>query len=302
MATAQSMVKMAARRPLTLAEIKDRAPSVFGKHKATQMSDSYTFVPTYQVLETLDKIGLVPVDACQRKSADDPTVARHMVRFAFRKDIEARKNTKPNVNDLLEELIWENAHNGRSAAKMHYGLFRFICSNGLIVADNAVHMVKRHIGDVNTILAEVDRTLDQGTQALRFVREMRAVKLTDPQRAAFAAKALELRYMEEHRGQKATMKTTITPDQLLVPRRAEDKAHDLWTTFNVVQENLIQGGLEGKSALGRATHTRQLNDVRKLVSVNTGLWELAQAHIPAADAKPKKAPTAKKAPVEAEAA
>jgi hypothetical protein len=282
---------MSARRPMTLAEIKERAPSVFGKHKATRMSDTYTFVPTFQVMETLDKIGLVPVDATQRKSADDPTVARHMVRFAFRKDLEERaKKGKMEVNDLIEELVWENAHNGRSAAKMHYGLFRLICSNGLIVADNAVRMVKRHIGDVNAILAEVDRTLEQGTHALRYVREMRAVKLTDPQRATFAAKALELRYMEEHRGQKPTMKTTITPDQLLVPRRTEDKTADLWTTFNVIQENLIQGGLTGKSALGRATHTRQLNDVRKLVSVNTGLWELARGFIPAA-AAPKKSKT-----------
>lgn len=293
---------MASRTIMTLAQIKERAPSVFGKHKATAMSDSYTFVPTYQVLETLDKIGLVPVDATQRKAKDDPTVARHMVRFAFRKDLEARAKTKPNVNDLIEELVWENAHNGRSAAKMHYGMFRFICSNGLIVADNSVKMVKRHIGDVNTILAEVDRTLDQGTKVLKYVKDMRAVALTDTQRTTLANKALELRYMEEHRGQKPTMKTTITADQLLIPRRAEDKAHDLWTTFNVVQENLIQGGLEGKSALGRATHTRQLNDVRKLVSVNTGLWELAQSLIPASDGKPKKAPTTKKTAPEAEAA
>lgn len=285
-----AMVKMSARHPMTLAEIKERAPSVFGKHKSMKMSDAYTFVPTFQVMETLDKIGLVPVDATQRKSADDPTVARHMVRFAFKKDLDERaKKGKMEVNDLIEELVWENAHNGRSAAKMHYGLFRLICSNGLIVADNAVRMVKRHIGDVNAILAEVDRTLEQGTHALRFVREMRGIKLTDPQRAAFAAKALELRYMEEHRGQKPTMKTTITPDQLLVPRRAEDKTTDLWTTFNVIQENLVQGGLTGKSALGRATHTRQLNDVRKLVSVNTGLWELARGFIaPPAAAKSKK--------------
>lgn len=273
------------RRPLTLAEIKERAPSIFGKHKSTRMSDAYTFVPTFQVMETLEKIGLVCVDATQRKSADDPTVARHMARFAFKKDLETRAKEGIKAGDLIEELVWENAHNGRSAAKMHYGFFRVVCSNGLIVADQATKMVKRHIGDIAAILAEVDRTLEQGTHALKFVREMRAVKLTDPQRAAFAAKALELRYMEEHRAQKPTMKTTITPDQLLVPRRTEDKGTDLWTTFNVVQENLIQGGLTGKSALGRATHTRQLNDVRKLVSVNTGLWELARSHTPTAQTK-----------------
>lgn len=270
------------RRPLTLAEIKERAPSVFGKHKSVKMSEAYTFVPTYTVMETLEKLGLVCVDATQRKSADDPTVARHMVRFAFKKDLETRAKEGIQKGDLIEELVWENAHNGRSAAKMHYGFFRVVCSNGLIVADQATRMVKRHIGDIAAILAEVDRTLEQGTHALKAVKEMRAVKLTDPQRAAFAAKALELRYMEEHRGQKPTMKTTITPDQLLVPRRVEDKGSDLWTTFNVIQENIVQGGLTGKSALGRATHTRQLNDVRKLVSVNTGLWELARTHIPGA--------------------
>jgi hypothetical protein len=34
----------------------------------------------------------------------------------------------------------------------------------------------------------------------------------------------------------------ITPEQIINPRRVLDRGQDLWTTFNVVQENVIRGG------------------------------------------------------------
>ncbi|EPE96987.1 Phosphoribosylamine-glycine ligase [Rhizobium grahamii CCGE 502] len=39
--------------------------------------------------------------------------------------------------------------------------------------------------------------------------------------------------------------TPIKAQQLLVPRRHDDRANDLWTVWNVVQENAIKGGLRG---------------------------------------------------------
>lgn len=262
---------MSARSALTTGQLQEKAPSIYAKKAAITMSENYTFVPTHQAIETLKKIGLVPVDASQRKSKGDPTTARHLVRFAFLK--EMLKTHKP--GDWMTELVLVNSHNGRSAFKMYYGLFLFLCGNGLIVPEATVGMVRRHIGDVEEILDEVDNLLNQGGSVIKIVKNMRNAKLTDPQRHTFAEKALALRYAEED-GDKVIVNTTILPDQLLLPRRIEDKGNDLWRTFNVVQENLINGGLQGKSAQGRVTRTRQLHDVRKLVSVNTDLWGLAQ--------------------------
>ncbi|MNG31048.1 hypothetical protein D3C84_1167890 [compost metagenome] len=62
-----------------------------------------------------------------------------------------------------------------------------------------------------------------------------------------------------------------------MPRRAEDRASDLWTTFNRVQENTIKGGLRGRNKQGRRTTTRAVNGIDQDVKLNRALWVLAQA-------------------------
>lgn len=276
--------RMSPRVPLTLGQLKERAPSVFATRAASKMSESYAFVSSMQAMDIMAKVGLVPVDASQRKAKGDPSVARHLVRLAFKEDLEKAKARK--VGDTMPEVILVNSHNGRTAFKLYYGLFRFVCSNGLIVSDHEVGATRRHIGSAEAILEEVDNILEQGDSVIKRVHRMKQTTLTETQRLRFAQRALELRYApkdreEDEEEDKPDPKklSTILPEQLLVPRRPEDKGLDLWHTYNVVQENMIVGGLTGKSANGRATHTRQLRDVRKLVSVNTGLWDLASGLI-----------------------
>lgn len=273
--------RMSPRTPLTLGQLKERAPSVFATHAASRMSQSYAFVSSLQAMDIMAKVGLVPVDASQRRAKNDPSVARHLVRLAFKEDLEKAKARK--VGDTMPEVILVNSHNGRTAFKLYYGLFRFVCSNGLIVSDHEVGATRRHIGSAEAILEEVDNILEQGDSVIKRVHRMKQTTLTDAQRLRFAQRALELRYAPKDREdeEKENLKTlsTILPEQLLVPRRPEDKGLDLWHTYNVVQENMVVGGLTGKSSNGRATHTRQLRDVRKLVSVNTGLWDLASSLI-----------------------
>lgn len=269
--------KMAPREPLTIAQLKDRAPSVFATRAASKMSENYTFVSSLQAMDIMTKVGLVPVDASQRRSKSDPTAARHLVRLAFKSDIEKAKARK--VGETIPEVVLVNSHNGRSAFKLYYGLFRFVCANGLIVSDHEIGATRRHIGSAEAILDEVENLLEQGESVIKRVQRMQHTMLTEAQRLKFAQRALELRYLTKDQELDTAKLPTIQPAQLLVPRRPEDIGLDLWHTYNVVQENMVVGGLTGKSSNGRATHTRQLRDVRKLVAVNTGLWDLASGLI-----------------------
>jgi hypothetical protein len=54
-----------------------------------------------------------------------------------------------------------------------------------------------------------------------------------------------------------------------------DYKDDLWTTFNRVQENLINGGVRGRSATGRRMSTRAVGGVNENVKLNKALWSLA---------------------------
>ncbi len=59
-------------------------------------------------------------------------------------------------------------------------------------------------------------------------------------------------------------------------KRSEDRASDLWTTFNRVQENMTKGGVHGRNHTGRRVTTRPINGIDQNVKVNRALWVLAE--------------------------
>jgi hypothetical protein len=102
------------------------------------------------------------------------------------------------------------------------------------------------------------------------VDRMERTVLDAGQRLEFAAQALALRFPKDHPG-------AMEPSQLLVPRRHQDVGNDLWRTLNVVQENVLQGGLVRRSASNRLTRTRRISAIREDVRLNSVLWEMAVA-------------------------
>ncbi|ENN3289349.1 DUF932 domain-containing protein, partial [Escherichia coli] len=85
----------------------------------------------------------------------------------------------------------------------------------------------------------------------------------------FGRAALMVRYEDEN-------KTPVTPEQIITPRRREDKQNDLWTTWQRVQENMIKGGLPGKSASGKNTRTRAITGIDGDIRINKALWMIAE--------------------------
>ncbi|EPT4935903.1 DUF932 domain-containing protein, partial [Escherichia coli] len=81
--------------------------------------------------------------------------------------------------------------------------------------------------------------------------------------------ALMVRYEDEN-------KTPVTPEQIITPRRLEDKQNDLWTTWQRVQENMIKGGLSGRSASGKNTRTRGITGIDGDIRINKALWMIAE--------------------------
>jgi hypothetical protein len=50
----------------------------------------------------------------------------------------------------------------------------------------------------------------------------------------------------------------------------------LWSTFNVVQENVIRGGLSAMGANHRRATTREVRGIDGDIKYNKGLWTLAE--------------------------
>ena len=87
-------------------------------------------------------------------------------------------------------------------------------------------------------------------------------------RNALANAALKYRFGEDHQ--------PVTVSQLLIPRRREDYSDDLWTVYQRVQENLMKGGLSGRTAQGKSSRTRAVTGIDGDVKLNRALWVMAE--------------------------
>lgn len=248
-------------------------PSIFAEGAHGSRSDRYAYIPTINVMRGLAKEGFLPVAARQSRVRDDTRrdFTKHMIRF---RRAEHRMDA---VGDTVPEIVLVNAHDGTAAYSLLAGLFKLACLNGLVVSAGELASVHvHHKGDVVSKVIEGAYTvLESSKLALDAPREWSSLQLTSGEQSAFAEAAHVIRFADAE-GETAT---PIQARQLLIPRRYEDSANNLWQTFNVVQENVIRGGLTaiGRNAAGqrRRSTTRPVNGIDQDVRLNKALWTLA---------------------------
>lgn len=258
----RNAVAVRADHPLSNDEIAAVAPSILAHSAHESRSDRYSFIPTVDVLDALRKEGFQPFMVCQSRVRDDARRAytKHMVRLRHANQI---------CGSEANEIILLNSHDGASSYQMIAGMLRFVCKNGVVCGDNLSDIRVPHKGDViGQVIDGAFKVLDSFEIATQQRDGMRASVLDDGEQIAFARAALTLRYDENK-------PAPITEQQLLAPRRIEDRASDLWTTFNRVQENMLVGGLHGRNANGRATTTRPVTGIDQNIRLNRALWVLA---------------------------
>lgn len=250
---------------LTNNDLERRAPSIFAQLPSDRVSGRYQMIPTVGVVDALRGAGWEPTFAAQSRAKDPDRgfVQRHVVRFRH-PDMQPYA-----IDSLFPELVLVNSHDGSSAYQLHAGLFRLVCGNGLIVADATFTKLSiRHSGRAAQDVIDASyRVVEDVPKIVGAVDEMRGVELLDGEREVFADSAALLRWEPGH--------APVEARKLLTPRRPEDGRRDLWTTFNVVQENLVRGGLSGRTASGRRHTTRGVKSVDADTKLNKALWHLA---------------------------
>jgi hypothetical protein len=264
-----------AARALTEDEMHRLAPSIFATQAHESRSERFQPIPTIEVLRGLMKEGFMPVGVRQSGTRDASKInfTKHLIRLRRIDD-----DAKFKVGDTVCEILLKNANDGTSAYDLMAGLFRIRCLNSLVAQTGTIDSIKvRHSGDVQGKVIEGTYTvLNEAHKALAAPQDWSAVKLDRDERQAFAEAAHVLRFADAE-GETAT---PITPAQLLMPRRHDDRADDLWTTFNVAQENVIRGGLRAvqRDELGRRRRvtTRAVNGIDQDVKLNKALWLLSE--------------------------
>jgi len=236
---------------LTPNQLKQRAPAVYASAPDHQVSERYGFVPTIEVVEALQNEGWYPVRALQTNVRDPQrqSIARHMIRF--RQDPDRQIS----VGDAVAELVLTNSHDRTSAYQLDLRLFRLVCSNGMVTPTSDLGGIRVRHGKhvVENILEGSINLQSQTPRIAESVEAFRSTLVSADESRLFARAALALRYGEDWQTQ-----SPVEPKALLQARRSEDKVPCLWKLFNRVQENMLKGGLSGRSVSGRATKTRAM--------------------------------------------
>ncbi|AKU14436.1 DUF945 domain-containing protein [Aromatoleum toluolicum] len=251
-------------QPLSDDQIRTVAPSIFADTPHESRSERYSYISTAAVLAELRKEGFQPFMVCQTRvrQEDHRDYTKHMLRLRHASQINGTE---------ANEIILLNSHDGTSSYQMLAGMFRFVCQNGLVCGDTFADVRVPHKGNVTDDVIEGAYEVLHGFEQMQDSRDaMRAITLDDGEAEVFARSALVLKYDEPGKT------LPITESQILRPRRFDDNHADLWSTFNRVQENLVKGGLTGRSANGRQQRTRPVQGIDQNVRLNRALWLLAE--------------------------
>lgn len=245
-----------------------RAPAVFASHQFERTSENYVFISTAELVDALREAGFIAVDARQRRSRGERLgYARHMIRFQ-----PAEHSLR--IADCMPEIILINSHDATSAWELRGGLYRSVCCNGLIVALSELAVIRvPHRGNVIASVVDGARRITEQLGGIgHIIERMVATELDQDAQRAFAQKALELRYRR-----KETF--PFDAERLLEARRDADRSNTLWTVYNKVQENIICGGILGRTRAGRKITSRRIRAIGEDVRLNVALWQEAMALI-----------------------
>lgn len=245
------------------------APSVFAESKHASRSDKYEFIPTSQVLAGLRREGFQPFMVAQGATRVEGKAefTKHMIRL--------RHEGQGKVQGQANEIILINSHDGVSSYQLLAGVFRFVCCNGMVCGDVSHDIRIPHKGQVqDDVINGACRIIQDFERVDGVIDAMRLTVLDAHEQYELSRSMLALRYGTNEQG---GVKAPVAADAPLTRQRLEDLGSDLWATFNVLQENLVRGGLPGRSRNGRRVTTRPIVGIDSNLALNRGLWELAEA-------------------------
>ena len=120
---------------MTKEDINKVCPLAFASAPTNpKVSGKYLHVNTETIIDDLAKLNWFPVTAAQRKARKGNTntiFSKHMISFQ-NPDIQIKG---ADGDDAFPRIILTNSHDGFNSFQFAVGIFRLVCSNGLVVAD-----------------------------------------------------------------------------------------------------------------------------------------------------------------------
>ena len=268
----------------TIDDYRQSVPSIFSEKPAPFMSEKYKFANTYELCKEVENQGWRLHSAYQtrlnkRSPQEYKQYSNHIVTFR-KSEYDSIK-----VDDLIPCLYLTNSHNGSSTLKLHSGLHRVVCSNGLVtpikeMANINISHNSPRIYDVKNFLENyMDTFKDLGS----IVKQMMEVELSDADKNRFANLSVLLRFQQDQEVPKVEI------PKLLESLRPEDQSNNLWGVFNTLQEKLSKGMFDTIKANPETVDKiktrkgRNIDSQFRYIDFNSKIWNLAKSKIEQGD-------------------
>lgn len=267
---------------LSTSEIKQRCPLAYATAPTNpKVSDKYVQANTSTVIDDMAKLGWYPVEAKQKKARKNSSGIQSFHMIAFQNpDVKIMQGDDV---EAYPRIILTNSHDGMASFRFRVGLYRCICSNGLVICDeNFADLTIRHINYTFDDLRHlVVKTMSELPAYIEIMNKMKQTTLDKSQKYDFALKMLKLRKNVSEDEQLNVSERTLV--DILTPVRKEDEGDSLWNVFNVLQEKMIKGGVMVES--GKEDKLRKLRPVKSFardLSVNYKMFDTAMDYLDAA--------------------
>lgn len=263
---------------LTEEELHNICPSAFMTAPSNpDVSEKYVQATTIDVIRDMQKLGWEPVEAkqCRPRKGSRGIRSFHMIAFE-NSNIRIVKNDN---TEAMVRVILTNSHDGFNSFKFMCGIFRLVCSNGLVISDMEFENIAiRHINyDFNELKHTIAAMLEKVPNVVAKINTMSGIELTEEQAIDIATEAYRIRKGIED-GEKVDVDEDTLKD-ILAPVRDEDTDNNLWTIFNRCQEKIIKGGFSARNKKGRTRKMRAITSIKKDIEMNQKLWAVTEKYL-----------------------
>lgn len=246
-------------------------PSIFADAPSPLVSNRYQFIKTSEVLETLSELGWNPRQMSEVRARKPHTKGfqKHLVRLT-----NPEFSPTKNVGDEVPEIVLTNSHNGKNSFSFRIGIYRLVCSNGLVIPTEEFENVTiKHFGNMASQIGEVvERMSSSFSDVFSDIQKMKSKKLTPMEINSFSRRALRTRSLSLEENLSSGV------GNILSVNRPEDEGDELWKVYNRIQENLTNGNFEIRTKKG-SRKGASIRSIDRGIKMNQDLWNLAKTYI-----------------------
>ena len=255
-------------KPLTNAQLRAAAPSIFSEMPIEGVSERYAFVPTHSVLNTFRQAGYYPIMASESKvrDSDNNGYQKHIIQFRSMDNL-----LRPDASEEYADIVLTNSHNRTSSFIVDLAFFRIVCANMMVVPSHSFsHHSIIHSGfNFEKVNLAIDEVISYMPRMKQEIERFKSIQLSVLEQHSLAKAAIDIRFDKETH--------TVDSRELLYVNREEDDDSSLWTVFNRVQEAMIRGGVKGNNrSTGKPFTSKAISSIDSTLKLNKELFSTVQ--------------------------